>query len=79
VAQSNGTEIWVKDLNGGNKALGLFNRSSEPKQIDLDWKNAGLTGKRTLRDLWTHKDVGSFEEKYSAQIPAHGVLLLLAK
>ena len=32
-----------------------------------------------LRDLWAHKDLGSFKEKYSVQIPSHGVLLLLAK
>jgi alpha-galactosidase len=79
VTQSNGSEVWVKDLKDGNKAIGLFNRSSEPKQIDLNWKDAGLTGKRTLRDLWAHKETGSFDSIFSAQVPPHGVLLLLVK
>ena len=30
----------------------------------------------TARDLWTHRDLGSFKDSYSAMIPAHGSMLL---
>ena len=36
-------------------------------------------GKRALRDIWLRKDLGVFKEKYVAQIPSHGAVLLLVK
>jgi alpha-galactosidase len=79
VAQANDTEVWVKKLNDGSVAIGLFNRGATAQEVQLNWNDAGLTGRQTLRDLWSHKDLGTFETKYAAQVPAHGVMLLSAK
>jgi alpha-galactosidase len=79
VSQKDGLEVWVKDLKDGSKAIGLFNRSPADASVTLDWTDAGLTGSQTLRDLWQHKDLGSFDQTYSCQVPSHGVVLLLAK
>jgi len=79
VMQTKGTEIWVKPLKGGAKAIGLFNRSSAAQSVELDWKDAGLTGKHDLRDLWSHKDLGAFDGKYATQVPSHGTVLLFVK
>jgi hypothetical protein len=76
--QTNGTEIWIKGLQDGSQAIGLFNRTAAATEVGLDWADAGLGGKQTLRDLWAHRDLGTFEAKYSAQVPAHGVVLLRA-
>jgi alpha-galactosidase len=78
VTQTKGTEIWVKALNDGSKAIGLFNRTSAATEVELSWTDAGLTGRHTLRDLWAHKDLGAFKTKYSVQVPAHGAVLLRA-
>ena len=69
-------KVYVKDLADGTKAVGLFNTGDKPTNITLDWKQAGLAGKQTLRDLWRQKDLGNFEGSYSAEVPSHGVLLL---
>ncbi|MEO7099388.1 MAG: glycoside hydrolase family 27 protein [Luteolibacter sp.] len=79
VMQTKGTEIWVKPLKNGRKAIGLFNRSASAQSVELDWTDAGLTGKHSLRDLWSHKDLGAFDGKYAAQVPSHGAVLLLVK
>lgn len=79
VAQSQGTEVWVKKLKHGNTAIGLFNRTPAAAQVELDWNAAGLSGKQKLRDLWLHKNLGKFKGKYVAEIPSHGAVLLLAK
>ncbi|HTL74343.1 MAG TPA: glycoside hydrolase family 27 protein [bacterium] len=79
VMQSRGTEIWVKPLKNGSKAIGLFNRSAAAEEVELNWNDAGLNGKRALRDIWLRKDLGVFKEKYVAQIPSHGAVLLLVK
>ena len=79
VMQTRGTEIWVKPLKNGGKAIGLFNRSSAAQSVELDWKSAGLSGQQALRDPWSHKALGVFDGKYGVQVPSHGAVLLLAK
>lgn len=79
VTQGNGTEIWVKTLEDGGTAVGLFNRSAASTNIELGWTAVGLTGKQTLRNLWTHKDLGRFDGEFSAEVPAHGVLFMKAR
>jgi len=78
VTQTKGTEIWVKELKDGSKAIGLFNRTAAVAQVELDWSDAGLSGKQTLRDLWTHQDLGTFKTRYFAQVPGQGSVLLRA-
>ena len=55
VTQKNGTEIWVKELKNGSKAIGLFNRSPATAEVALNWQEAGLAGKQKLRDLWNDR------------------------
>ena len=69
-------KVYVKELADGTKAVGLFNTGDTPAQVTLDWKQAGLSGKQTLRDLWRQKDLGTFEGSYGAEVPVHGVILL---
>jgi hypothetical protein len=76
VAQRDRTEVWVKNLKNGDKAVGLFNRGDAAADVDLLWNEAGLSGSRGLRDLWAHKDLGSFNEKFRVSVPPHGAALL---
>jgi alpha-galactosidase len=78
MVQTNNGEIWVKELKNGDKAIGLFNRGSVAQDITLDWESTGLAGQQTLRDVWSHKNLGRFNAKYSTQVPAHGAVLLRA-
>jgi alpha-galactosidase len=71
-------KVYVKDLEDGSKAVALFNTGEQPSTMALDFKKAGLTGKQNLRDLWRQKDLGVFQDSFSAEIPVHGVLLLKA-
>ena len=79
VAQHDHTEVWVKNLKNGNKAVGLFNRGETATNVELLWSEAGLSGNREVRDLWLHRALGSFNEKFSVSVPAHGALLLGVK
>lgn len=69
-------KVYVKELADGSKAAGLFNTGEKSASVTLDWKQAGLTGKQALRDLWRQKDLGVQENSYSVVIPPHGVFLL---
>jgi alpha-galactosidase len=76
VSQTNGAEIWIRDLKDGSKAVGLFNRSEADTTVTLKWNDAGLSGKLAARDLWQHKDLGDFENSISLPVPKHGAVLL---
>jgi hypothetical protein len=79
LTQQDKTEVWVKPLKNGNKAIGLFNRGDKAAEVSLQWADAGLSGYRTLRDLWNHKDLGAHQGKFAVSVPAHGAVMLLAK
>jgi hypothetical protein len=70
------TEVWVRELKNGSRAVGLFNRSGSGAEVTLNWDETALSGKWTARDLWQHKDLGAFDAKLPLQVPAHGAVLL---
>jgi len=75
VWQEGPLEIWVKPLADGSQAVGLFNRSESATKITLDFKSIGAPASAKLRDLLDHKDLGTMQNSYSADVPTHGVVL----
>jgi alpha-galactosidase len=75
VSQQGPLEVWVKDLEDGSKAVGLFNRGDEEAQVTARW-GLGMTDKRAVRDLWRQKDLGRFENEFISAVPRHGVVLV---
>jgi alpha-galactosidase len=57
-------------------AVGLFNPSETPSTVSVSWGDAGVHGNQRVRDLWRQKDLGVFADKFSADVPRHGVLLV---
>jgi alpha-galactosidase len=75
-------EVWMKPLgaeNGGEKAVVLFNRSADTATIKVDWREIGISGAATVRDLWAHKDLGTFTGAFSAGVESHGVVMVRIK
>lgn len=76
VSVSGELEIWAKDLEDGSKAVGLFNRSLDDTTVAANWSDMGISGEKTVRDLWRQKDLGRFVGKFETTVPAHGVVLV---
>ena len=76
IKQSEDVFLMVKNLVDGSKALGLFNRGKQTTEVTADWKSLQLSGKLAVRDLWHQKDLGKFQEKFAAQVPAQGVVMV---
>ncbi|WP_316837916.1 putative Ig domain-containing protein [Pedobacter nutrimenti] len=66
-------QVWVKDLQDGSKAVGVFNLTENYKNIEVKWKDVHISGYKTVRDIWIQKKVSGFGEGISAKIPPHGV------
>jgi alpha-galactosidase len=76
VAQTDNLEVWAKEMEDGSMAIGLFNRGEVETKVTANWSELQLTGKQIVRDLWRHKDLGEFENQFSANVPRHGVVLV---
>ncbi|HTK83204.1 MAG TPA: NPCBM/NEW2 domain-containing protein [Bacteroidota bacterium] len=92
VLNNDGTQIWAKELEDGSLAVGLFFVDDRERTTPSDYFNwemkdkatmtlhasdLGFRGKFKVRDVWRQKDIGVFEGQYQADIPYHGVKLLL--
>lgn len=59
----------------------LFNRSAAEREISINWSDLGYPGHlhAAVRDLWQHKDLGTFEKEFSARVELHGVVMITVK
>jgi len=74
--KKNNYQVWVRKLEDGSYAVGIFNLSKNYQVITVNWKDAGLKGNYKARDLWQQKDLGSFKTSLTEKVPPHGVILL---
>ncbi len=90
LANENDVEVWVKKMEDGSYAVGLFNidgfgktpqsffrwGNEKSRTFELDFSKIGLQGKWKLRDVWRQKGLGTFNGNFKTTIPHHGVVLL---
>ncbi|MCL5005535.1 MAG: glycoside hydrolase family 27 protein [Acidobacteria bacterium] len=69
-------QVWAKELKNGSKAVALLNRDATVHLMTVNWIDLGISGKWRVRDLWEHRDKGTFASQYSAPVPSHGTVLL---
>ena len=69
-------ELWARPLADGTIAVGLFNRGLQAAKVSATWKDLGITGAQPVRDLWLHKDLGSFTGEFASVVPAHGAVMV---
>jgi alpha-galactosidase len=94
ISDDNGKQIWMKEMEDGSKAVGLFYPDAgkrdpvdyfqwdiQPKKakIILKGSDIGFNGKFIVRDVWRQKDIGIFENQFEAEVPYHGVVLVKCK
>ncbi len=70
-------ETWTRDLADGGKAVALFNKSGERAKMTVHWAELGLKASpKRMRDLWSHSEIRGEGDSWTADVPAHGVVLL---
>ncbi len=76
VSQQDKLSVWVKELEDGSRAVGLFNLNDSELTVGAKWSELGLTGKHQVRDLWRQKDLGDSDGEFHALVAPHGVVLV---
>jgi len=71
-------QVWMKELEDGSHALGIFNLKDSYQTIAINWNDISLSkaGDKKVRDLWRQKDIGVFEDSFSTNVAPHGVTLI---
>jgi len=69
-------EIWDKPLQGGAKAVALFNRDDTALPVTLKLTDVGFGSGAKAHDIWAAKDLGKLQGSYTVTVPRHGVVLL---
>jgi hypothetical protein len=69
-------QVWVKELEDGNRAIGIFNLGSESSNFSLNFSEVGIKNNVKIRDLWRQKDLGNHKNKFETSVPSHGVVLI---
>ncbi|WET02965.1 RICIN domain-containing protein [Flavobacterium sp. YJ01] len=70
------SQVWAGQMSNGDWIIGFFNRENVAKNRSLDFNSSlGFSGNASVRDLWTHTNLGSMSS-YSVNVPAHGCVIL---
>ena len=70
--------IYMKPMEDGSLAFGMFNLSEEVQKIGLAHRFLKIQGEQTVRDLWRQEDVGvlSPNGRWETEVAPHGVALV---
>jgi alpha-galactosidase len=71
-----GREVWVKELEDGSKAVGLFNRGETETTVTAKWSDLNVSGRQRVRDLWRQKELTPTNREFITTVPRHGVVLV---
>jgi alpha-galactosidase len=72
------SEVWMRPLSDGSRAVVLFNRGKSAATVRVQWTDIGRkqTDALMVRDLWKYQIAGNIKDGYSAMVPSHGVVMI---
>ena len=76
VSKDGQKEVWIRHLEDGSIAAGLFNRGESEAPVTASWADLGVNGTQEVRDLWRQKDMGNFTNQFTATVGRHGVVMI---
>jgi hypothetical protein len=69
-------QVWVTPNGDGSYTVALFNLGSSTATVTAKFNELGFTGTATVRDLWSHTDLGTATDSYGTSLAAHASRLL---
>ena len=70
-------QIWARPLKGGEMAVCLFNAAYGVTTMHFNLHDMHWSGPAKVRDVWAHKDLPPIQDSFSAEVPRHGVVLVI--
>ncbi|MFJ6838586.1 alpha-galactosidase D [Streptomyces sp. NPDC091209] len=72
-------QVWGTENADGSYTVALFNLAGSPASVTAQWASLGFTGNASVRDLWNKTNLGTYKNKITEALPAHGSRLFTVK
>ncbi|RPF31093.1 carbohydrate-binding protein [Streptomyces sp. TLI_185] len=72
-------QVWATKNPDGSYTVALFNLGGSSASVTADWASFGFTGAAAVRDLWNHQNLGTYKNRITSTLPAHGSRLFTVK
>jgi len=79
VSQRTDQQVWYAKNADGSYTVALFNMGDSTATVTANWNDLGISGSASVRDLWSHSNLGTVSGSFSASLPSHGSRLLTIK
>jgi alpha-galactosidase len=70
------SQTWATGNADGSYTVALFNLTGSTATVTARWSDLGFGGTASVRDLWTHTDLGTATNTFSASLAPHASRLL---
>ncbi|OPH56365.1 hypothetical protein BC351_28110 [Paenibacillus ferrarius] len=64
VSTSTSQQVWYANNSDGTYTVAIFNLGNKSASVNVNWSDIGLSGSASVRDLWSHQDLGTFDKGY---------------
>ncbi len=79
ISQATPQQVWRVKNPDGSFTVALFNLGNSSANVTAQWSELGVEGSATVRDVWSHSDLGKFEKEFGATLERHASRLLVVK
>ena len=75
--EENGLIVWMADIpETEHKYVAFFNINEEVSDISVTLSELGVSGRYSVKDLWSKQEKGEFDDKYTISVEPHGSVLM---
>lgn len=61
-------QVWYANNGDGTYSVALFNLGDQSAEVKFKWSDLGLNGPASIRDLWSHSELGNFNHEFSGGV-----------
>ncbi|WP_055585598.1 alpha-galactosidase D [Streptacidiphilus griseoplanus] len=72
-------QVWGTRNADGSYTVALFNLGDSPASVSADWASFGFAGNASVRDLWNKQNLGTYKNRITEALPAHGSRLFTVR
>ncbi len=76
ISQASSQQVWFARNGDGSYTVALFNLGSSTATVSVNWSSLGFSGSASVRDLWSHSNLGTISNSFSATLNTHASRLL---
>ena len=81
IRKEGGGEVWAKPLREqGLRAVVLFNRDPQARELGVDWSELGLAGDEAeVLNVWSAEDLGTVAGGLTRELPMHSAAMFIVR